>query len=167
MMAFGIALLIFASAQATPGAAPSAPEESLKRFLRTIDADRSTRYIARLRNLNQNRGPEAIVYMIGEKWCGSGGCDTLILIPEAGSWKILADITITRLPIYVSTGTFRGWHSIGVWVQGGGIQPGYEAELRFNGNTYPENPTVRPAANRGGTGRRSGYRFNAGRKASL
>jgi len=28
---------------------------------------------------------------------------------------------------------------------GGGIRPGYEAELRFNGKTYPTNPSVPPA----------------------
>ncbi len=32
-----------------------------------------------------------------------------------------------------------------MWVQGGGIQPGYEAELRFDGNGYPENPSLIPA----------------------
>jgi hypothetical protein len=30
-------------------------------------------------------------------------------------------------------------------LQGGGIQPGYEAELRFDGKTYPENPSTPPA----------------------
>jgi hypothetical protein len=30
-------------------------------------------------------------------------------------------------------------------VQGGGIQPGYEAKLSFNGKTYPKNPSVPPA----------------------
>ncbi|MEQ1742269.1 MAG: hypothetical protein ABL869_07220 [Candidatus Nitrotoga sp.] len=39
----------------------------------------------------------------------------------------------------------NGWHSIGVWVQGGGIQHGYEAELSFDGKTYPRNPTVSPS----------------------
>jgi hypothetical protein len=34
---------------------------------------------------------------------------------------------------------------IGVWVQGGGIQPGYEAVLRFNAHEYPKNPSVPPA----------------------
>jgi|HubBroStandDraft_3_1064219.scaffolds.fasta_scaffold184111_2 hypothetical protein len=38
-----------------------------------------------------------------------------------------------------------GWHDLGVWVQGGGIQPGYEASLSFNGKEYPSNPTVPPA----------------------
>jgi hypothetical protein len=93
------------------------------------------------------RDPEAIVYMIGNNWCGSGGCNTLILTPHANSWSIVTDISITLPPIYVLTDKSNGWHSIGVWVQGGGIQPGYEAELRFDGKTYPDNPTV-PSAQR-------------------
>jgi hypothetical protein len=32
-----------------------------------------------------------------------------------------------------------------MWVEGGGIQPGYEAVLRFEGETYPQNPSVPPA----------------------
>jgi len=38
-----------------------------------------------------------------------------------------------------------GWHDITVWVQGGGIQPGYEADLPFDGKSYATNPTVPPA----------------------
>ena len=30
-------------------------------------------------------------------------------------------------------------------MQGGGIQPGYEAKLSFNGKTYPKNPSAAPA----------------------
>ena len=39
----------------------------------------------------------------------------------------------------------KGWHNIAVRVQGGGITPGYFAELRFDGKTYPKNPSVPPA----------------------
>jgi hypothetical protein len=38
-----------------------------------------------------------------------------------------------------------GWRDIGAWVQGGGIQPGYEAVLQFDGKHYPANPSVAPA----------------------
>jgi hypothetical protein len=54
-------------------------------------------------------------------------------------------MTITNPPIRVLDQKLNGWHSLGVWVQGGGIQPGYEAELRFNGKSYPKNPSVPPA----------------------
>jgi hypothetical protein len=30
-------------------------------------------------------------------------------------------------------------------VQGGGIQPGYEARLQVDGKTYPSNPSIPPA----------------------
>jgi hypothetical protein len=43
----------------------------------------------------------------------------------------------------------HGWHNLGVWVGGGGIQPGYEAELRFDGKKYPGNPSVPPARKTG------------------
>ena len=126
--------------------APSAEAtESLKKFLRTLDDDRTARYTLAFRDLNGDGTPEAIVYLSGSKWCGSGGCNTLILTPHGNSWRIVAKILVTRPPIYVLSDVSKGWHSIGVWAQGGGVQPGYEAELRFNGKTYPVSPFVSPA----------------------
>jgi hypothetical protein len=118
--------------------------ESLKKFLRTLDNDRTARYVLAFRDLNGDGIPEAIVYLTGG-WCGSGGCSTFILTPNGSSWRVVTNIRITRPPIYVLSDMSKGWHSMGVWVQGGGIQPGYEAELRFNGKTYPKNPSVSPA----------------------
>jgi hypothetical protein len=134
-----------ARSQGRPDAAPSAAEESLKRFLQTFDQDTTTRYVAAFRDLDGDGTPEAVVYLVGRSWCGSGGCETLILTRDAGSWRIVTEITITQLPIRVLTDTSHGWRSIGVWVQGGGIQPGHEAELRFDGRSYPRNPSVPPA----------------------
>lgn len=118
--------------------------ESLKKFLRTLDNDRTARYLLALRDLNGDGTPEAIVHLIGSR-CGSGGCSTFILTPNGSSWRIVTNISITRPPVYVLSDMSKDWHSIGVWVQGGGVQPGYEAELRFNGKTYPKNPSVSPA----------------------
>ena len=126
------------------GTAPTA-EASLRRFLQTLDDDKGTRYIATFRDLNGDGTPEAIVYLIGNGWCGSGGCNTLVLARAGDAWKVLGNTTITRPPIRVLSRTAHGWHSIGVWVQGGGIQPGYQAELPFDGKGYPGNPTVPPA----------------------
>jgi len=140
-----LAIICLAEAQGTPGAPLSAQQGSLKRVLQSLDDSKSTRYIAAFRDINDDGTPEAIVYLIGRKWCGSGGCNTLILARDGTSWRIVATITITRPPIRVLRDTSNGWHSIGVWVQGGGIQPGYEAELRFDGKTYPRNPSVPPA----------------------
>lgn len=120
-------------------------EQSLRKFLQSRDDDKSTRYFAAFRDLNGDGTPEAIVYLMGKAWCGSGGCNLLILQKSGSSWTIVTRMTITNPPIRVLDAASNGWHNLGVWVQGGGIQPGYEAELRFNGKTYPKNPSVPPA----------------------
>ena len=134
-----------AQAQQKSAAPPSAAEESLKRFLQTLDDNRTTRYVAAFQDLNGDGAPEAIVYLVSNEWCGSGGCNTLILDRNGGSWRIVTNITVTQTPIRALQTRSNGWLDIGVWVQGGGIQPGYEAELRFNGRTYPANPSAPPA----------------------
>ena len=140
-----LVIICLAKAQGTSDEPLSTQQESLKRFLQSLDKSKSTRYIVAFRDINDDGIPEAIVYLIGRNWCGSGGCNTLVLARDGTSWRIVATITITRPPIRVLPDTSNGWHSIGVWVQGGGIQPGYEVELRFDGKTYPKNPSVPPA----------------------
>lgn len=135
----------FAETQAQPDSQSSLAGESLRQFLQTWDGDKTTRYVATFQDLNTDGISEAIVYLTGRKWCGSGGCNTLILTRDGSSWRVVTKITITRPPIRVLTSISNGWHNIGVWVQGGGITQGYEAKLIFNGKTYPRNPTVHPA----------------------
>jgi hypothetical protein len=86
-----------------------------------------------------------IVYLVGGAWCGTSGCLTLILVPKDSSYAVVAEMTAAQRPIRVLDTKSSGWRDLGVWVQGGGIQPGYEARLSFNGKEYPSNPTVPPA----------------------
>jgi len=125
--------------------------ERLQRFLRDYLKDRNagddttTRYSSALVDLRDDGTQEVIVYLTGRTWCGSGGCRMLILVPQGAPYRVLAKTTVTRLPIRVLATKPNGWHDIGVWVQGGGIQTGYEADLPFAGGSYPSNPSVRPA----------------------
>jgi hypothetical protein len=135
-----------------PRAAPSSAEEhSLKSFLldylreNHADDDKNTRYFHAFVDLNGDGKNEAIVYIVGRSWCGSGGCPTLVLASDDSSYRVVTEISITNPPIRVLTRTSSGWPNLTVVVSGGGIQPGYEGELRFNGKTYPGNPTVPPA----------------------
>ncbi len=134
-----------------PAAPFSTAKDSLKTFLQTYvrtpssNSDKTTQYFSAFVDLNGDGTPEAIVYLTGQSWCGSGGCRTLILARNRSSWRIVTHITITRPPIRVLSNASNGWRNIGVWVVGGGIQPGYEAELRFDGKTYPSNPSMPPA----------------------
>jgi hypothetical protein len=118
----------------------------LRSYLRVAEREGSpVAYASAFVNLNSDKTPEVVVYVRGEAWCGSGGCLLLVLEQTGVSYRVLGRITIARTPIRVFENKTRGWRSIGVWVQGGGIQPGYEAELRFDGRKYPSNPSVEPA----------------------
>ncbi len=129
----------------------SAEDTHLKGFLQSYLSDTpadersAARYFSAFVDLNGDGSEESIVYLSGRGWCGSGGCTTLILAPKGSSYRIVTSITITWPPIRVLTSKTNGWHDVGVWVQGGGIQPGYEAELSFDGKTYPSNPSIPPA----------------------
>lgn len=129
----------------------AAQEAELRKFLQSYagppasDADKATRYFAAFVHLSDDNTQQVIVRLIGGAWCGSGGCTTLILVPKDSSYRVLTKMTVAQLPIRVLDTKSNGWHDLGVWVQGGGIQPGYEARLSFNGKKYPSNPTVPPA----------------------
>ena len=86
-----------------------------------------------------------IVYWSGPGACGSGGCNMDIIERRGKTFRIIASTTITRLPIRVLDSQTNGWRDIGVFVAGGGILPGYEARLRFNGKKYPSNPSMQPS----------------------
>jgi hypothetical protein len=145
-----IATASFASVQGQPRT-QSSEEDSLKKFLQNyvrepgLGDDKTLKYLATFVDLNGDGTKEAIVYLTGQTWCGSGGCNMLILARSGTSWRTVTETTITRTPIRVLTTASNGWRNLTVWVQGGGIQPGYEAELPFDGKTYPENPSVPPA----------------------
>jgi len=109
------------------------------------DGEKATRYFHAFVDLDGDGKNEVIVYLAGRQFCGSGGCPTLVLASELSSYRVVTEITITRLPIRVLRTSSNGWRNIAVLVSGGGVQPGYEAELRFNGSTYPSNPSVPPA----------------------
>ena len=112
---------------------------------------RLTRYKVALADLDNDRRPEALIYAMdsgdgtGGSLCGSGGCELYVLSLKARSYRVITAISLTRPPIGVLPTMTHGWHDLAVRVAGGGIVPGYEARLRFNGRTYPENPTVSPA----------------------
>jgi hypothetical protein len=124
---------------------PNQDDVTVRRFLQRFDADLKDQYIAAFADLNDDGKMEAIIHLTSTDWCGTGGCTTLVLVRDGDSWRVLTKISITRPPIRVLKTKSNGWHSIGVWAGGGGIQPGYEAELPFNGKTYPSNPSVAPA----------------------
>ena len=97
------------------------------------------------KDLNGDGRAEALVYILGRENCGSGGCKMLVLEQSGRTFRVRADLSVTRLPVAVLQEKSHGWRNLTVLVGGGGVIPGYRAVLPFDGQHYPENPSVEPA----------------------
>jgi len=124
---------------------------ALKQFLQKelgdpqFESDKTTRFTSAIIQSDGASKEEVVVYIYGESWCGSGGCGLWILEPDSATFKIIGEMTVVRPPIRVLHTKSHGHYDIAVWVQDGGIQPGYEALMRFDGQSYPNNPSVPPS----------------------
>lgn len=138
-------------------ATSAAPPPGVTAFVRD---HRLTRYKVALTDLNGDGRPEALVYAMATAGagdadlCGSGGCLLYVLSLTAKGYRQVTAVSISRPPIRVLPTRSHGWHDLAVFVAGGGILPGYEARLRFDGRGYPSNPGVLPATRlEGGAGK--------------
>ena len=102
-------------------------------------------YFAAKADLDGDQRSEWIVHVAGPMVCGTGGCDSLVLTETDGELSLLTRVSLTRPPIVIAETSTNGWRDLIVHVAGGGILPGHDARLRFDGSTYPSNPTVEPA----------------------
>jgi hypothetical protein len=110
-------------------------------------------YFAARVDLDDDGVPEWIVYVAGPSVCGTGGCDTMVLKESDHGFELVSRISVTRPPIVVAETKTEGWRDLIVHVRGGGILPGHDASLRFDGTAYSGNPTIEPAepvAHKGG-----------------
>ena len=57
---------------------------------------------------HDEKSEEELVYITGQRWCGSGGCTMLILEPVGSSFKVLGKITVVQLPIRLLPSTSYG-----------------------------------------------------------
>lgn len=102
-------------------------------------------YFAKQADLNGDGRPELIVHVAGPMVCGTGGCNTIVFTQDGEDLREVASISVTRPPIVVAETSSNGWRDLVVQVSGGGMLPGHSALLRFDGSSYPANPTVEPA----------------------
>lgn len=161
MLAVALAALIFQVAAAAQGRialrgvpkinSETAPDPEIeKAIVRALgeyapEPEQEIRYYYNRVDLNSDGNFEAIVHLVGPSICGTGGCNTLILQPAKGGYRLVSTITVTSTPVIVSAQRTKGWNDLIFYVVGGGITRGYYVALRFNGRTYPDNPTVLPA----------------------
>jgi hypothetical protein len=153
MAVLGVAMPIGASFGQQGDAASNNPSEALKEFLRSYlnpgpgDHKETIRITVVSVKTEDKAGEEEIVYISGPQglWCGTGGCNMLIVEPFQSSFKVLGNERGVQLPIRLLPSKEYGHPDIGVQVSGGGIEVPYEAILSFNGTNYPENSALPPA----------------------
>lgn len=103
----------------------------------------NVRYYYNHVDLNEDGASETFVYLTGPILCGTGGCSGLILQRVNGGYKIISRFSLVRTPVIISNDKTNGWKDIIMYVSGGGIEPGYKV-LKFDGHTYPLNPSIQP-----------------------
>ena len=149
------------SASATNAARPKlrrvfsekAPEELLEHAIletlpdytgQNMDGEESlARYYYNRVDLNGDGQPEVLVYLVGSYICGTGGCNLLVFRELQDSYQLISEISLVNQPVIVSITRTRGWNDLIVFVAGGGARARH-AVLRFNGRTYPDNPSDAP-----------------------
>ncbi|HYK83366.1 MAG TPA: hypothetical protein VEU55_09515 [Gemmatimonadales bacterium] len=94
-----------------------------------------------LTDLDGDGRADAIVLLLGSNWCGSGGCNMLVLRGVKDGFTLVSVSTITNAPIRVSPERSHGWRTLIVFSKGKG-----DVLMRFNGARYPSNPSMQPKA---------------------
>lgn len=79
-------------------------------------------------------------------WCGSGGCTLLVFENHQQQWRFNSRMTLVNTPFYVGQQSQNGWRDLIMPVRGGGATPELH-QLRYNGISYPLNPSTAPIAN--------------------
>jgi hypothetical protein len=102
------------------------------------------RYLYNVIDLDGDGRYEVVVYLTGSATCGTGGCTMMIFkIVGNGNYALISRHTLVNNPIVVSNTTTNGWRDLVVYVAGGGAKPSYRI-LKFDGSTYPSNPSTAP-----------------------
>ncbi|MEJ0099834.1 MAG: hypothetical protein WDO12_08880 [Pseudomonadota bacterium] len=133
--------LLIALLTAVSSAVRSAPPDLDAAVEKWASADLKPTYTYALTDLNADGYLDAVVLISDPDYCGSGGCSMVVFKGTPDGFEVLSESTITREPIFVLPEVKSGWHSISVFVAGGGAEPG-QVLLRFDGKGYPGNPTT-------------------------
>lgn len=133
-----------APATASTLPAPASAEEDIRQFLLQEYPDAGTiRYALARKDLNGDGTDEAIVYLAGPYFCGTGGCNMLVLTPAAAMWSKVGDVSVSRTPVAVLDSRTNGWSDLTVAIAGGG-GPSGTVVLKFDGKGYPGNASMAP-----------------------
>ncbi|NJC39925.1 hypothetical protein GGQ87_000183 [Brevundimonas alba] len=125
--------------------------QALAAFLRVYAAEARAPQLKAVVARTVDGGPAhpriTLVYLADSGWCGSGGCNLLVLEPDSEGLKQLSRTTVSHAPVRVLTTRTNGMPDLSVRVRGD-YYPGEGPKfvvLPFDGDSYAMNPTIPPA----------------------
>lgn len=95
----------------------------------------SRKFIYSEYDLNQDGKKETFIGLTGGYFCGSGGCTALLL---ADNGDLITKFTVAEYPFTISTSATNNWKDILI------ESAGKQHLLKFDGKTYPSNPSIQP-----------------------
>jgi hypothetical protein len=114
----------------------------IREFLLDKYQDRARYYYNKI-DLDDDGKPEIFAYLVGSSFCGTGGCSAAIFKEKKNNYYLLAKFSIVKNPVIISDSKTKGYKDIIMNVYGGGIVP-FFARLKYDGTTYPSNPSIQP-----------------------
>lgn len=114
----------------------TSPEAALPAAVAKVTQQASPDYKQALVDLDGDGNDDAIVFLQGTGWCGSGGCTMLVLQGRKSGYKLISRSTVTHPPIRMARSTSHGWKDLIVHSDGA------DRLMRFNGSQYPLNPSL-------------------------
>lgn len=139
-----------ASAEASEAAAEATPM-SAEDWIRANHKDALSTDLGKLQyataetDLDGDGMPEVLVYLGGPMFCGTGGCNLVVLKRQDGDLIQVSETTVVQLPVGVLDSKSHGWRDLAVSVSGGGMTEGV-SRLRFTGRGYPANASAEVSA---------------------
>jgi hypothetical protein len=88
-------------------------------------------------DLNDDGNREYLIEFRNSYFCGSGGCTYLLLDSDM---ELITRFTVSDAPFIISEEKSSGWRDL-IIPEGGSYHV-----MKFDGNTYPSNPSVEPEA---------------------
>ena len=129
----------FANAQEVDPAVTEKIKQTLAKLYPTTPAN-DRNFIYNAVDLNDDGKNEYLVGLTGSTFCGSAGCNMLVLNNKFG---LNTKMTIVQFPVYVgppaSKEVTKGYSNIYVSTKGIGY-----VKMAWNGSKYPTNPSTAP-----------------------